>query len=387
MAGKTCSSSWEEVSTTTFVRGDLVVRRRVASTPSMPGMIRSTNATSGACSVARRTASSPLPASATTAMSFCVSRNARTPCLTSAWSSTSKTVIGSFMLHHLGGCAVQRTNADDARPLARRTLDFHAPTELREPFAHALQAETIPIILRWVEPAAIVGDAQRYSVGAVDQVDLDALSIAVLGDVRQGFLGYAEERLLDLQGCLTFAPDVDLSRDLAPPRPVGGVVAQRRRKPLALERRRAHLVYENVQLLLGQAHQLVGLRQVGLGGFLVLLDQGPGGSDLQGRGEDLLLDRVVQVLGEAVAGLERREFPPGLQEVLELYGHAVKLPRELPQLVFGAVPGYYREVPMAPCPCGASQPPEASSQSPRGQKAKDRPKECGGGHQRDHADA
>ena len=64
---------------TTFVRGDWATRRRVASTPSMPGMIRSISATSGACSAASFTASSPLPASATTAISPCVSRKARTP--------------------------------------------------------------------------------------------------------------------------------------------------------------------------------------------------------------------------------------------------------------------------------------------------------------------
>ena len=69
---------------TTLVRGELATSRRVASTPSMPGMIRSISATSGAYSVASFTASSPLPASATTLMSPCVSRKARTPWRTSA---------------------------------------------------------------------------------------------------------------------------------------------------------------------------------------------------------------------------------------------------------------------------------------------------------------
>ena len=69
---------------TTFVRGELATRRRVASTPSMPGMMRSIKATSGAYSAASLTASSPLPASATTLISSCVSRKARTPCRTSA---------------------------------------------------------------------------------------------------------------------------------------------------------------------------------------------------------------------------------------------------------------------------------------------------------------
>jgi len=52
----------------TALCGDTSSSRRAASTPLMPGMLRSITTTSGSSSAARRTASSPLRASATTAM-------------------------------------------------------------------------------------------------------------------------------------------------------------------------------------------------------------------------------------------------------------------------------------------------------------------------------
>jgi hypothetical protein len=72
---------------------------------------------------------------------------------------------------------------------------------------------------------------------------------------------------------------------------------------------------------------------VGLGRAHVLLDQGAGCGDLERGREDLLLDRVMQVAGEAVAGFQRRKLSPRLEQVLELGRHAVELSRELAELV------------------------------------------------------
>ncbi len=67
----------------TCVRGLICLSFLVVSTPSMPGMTRSMSATSGTSSAAKRSASSPDPASPTTVMSGCVARNVRTPQRTS----------------------------------------------------------------------------------------------------------------------------------------------------------------------------------------------------------------------------------------------------------------------------------------------------------------
>ena len=139
-----------------------------------------------------------------------VSRNALTPRLTSSWSSTSRTVIGSLIASLP---CVQRADTSNPGPFARRTLDLDAPAEPHEPFAHALKAEALARVLRGVEAAPIVGDAEGQGAGGVDQVNLRPVRSAVPGDVRKGLLRDAEERLY-LQRRLSFAPDVDLGRDL-----------------------------------------------------------------------------------------------------------------------------------------------------------------------------
>src|SRR3712207_5411474 len=118
---------------------------------------------------------------------------------------------------------MERADAGDPRSAAQLTLDVHAPAELQQALAHAPQAEALARGLGGVEAAAVVGDAQRERVGGVDEVHPGMLRPAVLGDVRQGFLGDAEERLLDLQRRLALAAYADLGRDLCPPRPLGGV--------------------------------------------------------------------------------------------------------------------------------------------------------------------
>ena len=123
------------------------------------------------------------------------------------------------------------------------------------------------------------------------------------GDVGQCLLGDAEERLFDFEGRFALALNAEVGGDLGPFRPAGDVLAQRGCEALSFQGGGAHLLDQDVQLFLGLAHQLVGLGEVGLGGFGVLLDQGAGCGDLERGSEDLLLDGVVKVAGEAVAGL------------------------------------------------------------------------------------
>ena len=67
--------------------------RSIASTPAIRGMTRSMRTTSGSSCAAARSAASPSAASPTTAMSSWSSRNVRSPCRTTAWSSAMRTEI------------------------------------------------------------------------------------------------------------------------------------------------------------------------------------------------------------------------------------------------------------------------------------------------------
>jgi hypothetical protein len=67
-ASVTSSSSLETLNTRTRLAGARAVKRRVASSPDIPGILRSMTTTSGAVSSTARIAASPLGASPTTSM-------------------------------------------------------------------------------------------------------------------------------------------------------------------------------------------------------------------------------------------------------------------------------------------------------------------------------
>jgi hypothetical protein len=95
MASNTYSSrpNVVRITTRTPARRWSAAIRRVASSPSVPGIRMSINRTSGVSSEASRAASSPSAASPTTSMSDCASRSERNPARTRAWSSASRTRI------------------------------------------------------------------------------------------------------------------------------------------------------------------------------------------------------------------------------------------------------------------------------------------------------
>src|SRR5215204_7365003 len=116
---------------------------------------------------------------------------------------------------------------------------------------------------------------------------------------------------------------------------------------------------------------------MGLGRVGILLHQGAGCGDLERGREDLLFDRVVEVAGEAVAGFQRRELPPRLEQVFELGRHAVELTRELAELVPRPVFRGHGEVAPAPRPGRAGETPYATRQAPGSKEAEERSQNSG----------
>src|SRR5688500_2447819 len=84
-----------DVIVTISVSGRSALIRPIAVTPSMVGISRSINTTSGSRRRAIATPSEPSAASPTTSMSGCRSRNTLSPVRTTAWSSTMSTRIGA----------------------------------------------------------------------------------------------------------------------------------------------------------------------------------------------------------------------------------------------------------------------------------------------------
>ena len=111
------SSAWV-VSTTISVSGCAARIRRVASTPSTPGMRRSISTTSGRWRAASATASSPSVAAATGVMSGAASSSVISPSRTSAWSST--TITRTAPAHGAARRGAGPRPAAAARPASRR---------------------------------------------------------------------------------------------------------------------------------------------------------------------------------------------------------------------------------------------------------------------------
>src|SRR3954469_25840329 len=90
MAVNTVASSSYMVRMSTRTSGAAARIRRVASTPSMPGIRTSIRRTSGRCCSASVTAASPSAASPTTSMPSIVRSRATRPPLTTGWSSATR---------------------------------------------------------------------------------------------------------------------------------------------------------------------------------------------------------------------------------------------------------------------------------------------------------
>ena len=162
-AANTVSSSSCIVSTSTATCGAASTMRRVASTPSMPGMLMSISTTSGWSERAAATAASPESASPTTTTSLAVSSSARSPARNAGWSSATSTRWrrrrGPRARRSCGPRLFERQPRHDARPATRPALDRDVAAELLRPLPHRLEAGARAERRR--QAPAVVGDLDR----------------------------------------------------------------------------------------------------------------------------------------------------------------------------------------------------------------------------------
>ena len=127
------------------VRGLMSFTLRVASTPSMPGMTKSIKTTSGTYSRARRTASAPDSASATTEISGCTSRYPLAPLRTISMVIYDHDC--DWFWHIKPPPLLDWDSYADFRPSPRLTLEAEIAFERFHPFAHRVKPHPIVLLL------------------------------------------------------------------------------------------------------------------------------------------------------------------------------------------------------------------------------------------------
>ena len=211
--------------------------------------------TSGFSSSARWIAVAPSLASAMTFMSGWPSMSSLSPWRTVTWSSASSTrsgVVWSAMVVRVPVAGRSPSGGRSWCPCPP-SIRFR-PSRRRAPRAPACRAARIPVprapFIVGIEPHAVVLDDEEDRVGASLEDDVDALGARVLGDVGQRFLRDAVERRLDLGGeaIVEQARGVQLGRDADAPRPVLDVVGERGAQAEVVERGRAKLPDELIDV-------------------------------------------------------------------------------------------------------------------------------------------
>src|SRR3990172_9061067 len=173
-----------------------------AASPSISGMEMSMTITSGVRLRASSTASRPLEASPTTSMSGSMSRRARSPERSTAWSSARRTRIFSVIGALPAAAPRQRSLNRDARAPAHGRLNLHRSADEGEPLLHAEQAEAgsaRPHRGLHVETAAVVLDDQAQRASTPGEAGLRPGSLGVLGYVGERLLHDPVEHKLDLR--------------------------------------------------------------------------------------------------------------------------------------------------------------------------------------------
>ncbi len=132
------SSYWVRIST--FVSGYFSVICFVASSPLMMGMIMSITATLGVNRCTLSMASRPSTASPTTSMSFCRASSAPIPSLTTAWSSTTSTLILLSVLSR-NFSAQAATEADSTGLIKYCSASSFRPSSIRHPLTRRFSGE------------------------------------------------------------------------------------------------------------------------------------------------------------------------------------------------------------------------------------------------------
>src|SRR4051794_5066388 len=270
-AGITWSSDAKLVSTTTRVSGTLARRRRIAATPPPPGITRSMSTTSGRSRSTAVTAVSPSPASPTTSIPGRDSRNVRSPCRTTGWSSARNT--------RMAGGSATRDLHPHRRPRTGRGLDRERPAEGLRPLPHRRETET-PLsdgACGRVEAHAVVPHRDgHHVVGGID-VDRDRFRPGVADGVVQRLLDDAVQLDLHRRSELGRAvhPEIRLQAVSAPEDL--DVLADSCDEPVGLEAGRSQLEDQRAQLGLRLAGEPADVVDLGFGARGVGANEAGGG--------------------------------------------------------------------------------------------------------------
>src|ERR671923_265307 len=303
--GRTWSSSLNVESASTFTSGERSRSSSVALMPSTSGMTTSMTTTSGRSSCARSTAAAPFSASPTTSTSGCTSRNSRSPCRTTAWSSAIRTRMVSVKIDlHV-----------DCRAGARRGAHLERAADRLRALPHRDQPEPPPRLRAFgVEARAVVLDGDDQPAAARPQPHAHVLRARVLERVRERLLDDAKDFALVLDTRLATAVDVELDvRAVDAPQDVD-VLLERRREPVRGDVRRPELEDERAHLGHRAADELAHLPELLLRLLRLGLDEERGGVGGQRDAEESLVHGVVELAREAVSLLDHRQLAAALVE-------------------------------------------------------------------------
>src|SRR5579859_5272096 len=164
---------------------------RMAVMPSTLGISRSSSITSGKSSVAVMIACSPSPLSPTIVISAWLSSIERSPCLTTAWSSTMTTLIMCNLLWDIGL---------DVGSLAWRATQREGTMEFLDALLHQAQSEPmLQLALMRVEACAIVSDAQEHRKLLRDEREHNFCSMGMANRIGERLLGDTQKGMLYLE--------------------------------------------------------------------------------------------------------------------------------------------------------------------------------------------
>src|SRR5215211_7127039 len=163
------------VTITTPTCGISSLMRRVASRPSMTGILTSMRMRSGSSSRQTERASLPSLASAMTRMSSSPDSTVLKPSLTRAWSSAIRTRAGSVCVSLLPICLPSLTVGEYGRYLRHHfgafawlAADFQVAAEQGHPLAHAGESQA------FARPAPVCGLLRVEAGSPVAHLQLDA---------------------------------------------------------------------------------------------------------------------------------------------------------------------------------------------------------------------
>src|ERR1035437_4848357 len=183
------------VRTTKRASGNSLRISRMHATPLICSRRRSITVRSGTCSRKSAIASSPLPVSATTVMSGCVSMIVLMPTRTTGWSSTTSTLIfveslTRIVSHYPSHHSLLARNGDAHRCASRRiALNLQVATQQAGSFLHPQNSIVrVPEQRRaWIETASVITDLDLQIVLREAYININVLRIRVREGVRKSF--------------------------------------------------------------------------------------------------------------------------------------------------------------------------------------------------------